>query len=45
MREGYKPCTTLCKNADGQITSNPVEIKSIWKTYFQNLVGTDLEKR
>ncbi|CAG9762581.1 unnamed protein product [Ceutorhynchus assimilis] len=40
LREGYKPRTTLYRNDERQVTSDLQQIQDTWKTYFQNLLGS-----
>ena len=37
--EGYKPSTTLCRDRENRIVSDPEKIKTIWREYFDGLLG------
>ncbi|PSN47273.1 hypothetical protein C0J52_13339 [Blattella germanica] len=41
MREGYKPRTTLCRDASGKILSNFNKIQDRWKDYFSTLLNAN----
>lgn len=43
LREGYRPRTTICRNENGQIISEPDEIKNLWKRHFQMLLENQEE--
>ena len=43
LREGYKPSTTLCRDRENRIVSDPEKIKTIWREYFDGLLGGMLQ--
>jgi hypothetical protein len=40
LKAGFQPYTDLCKGMNNKILSKEEEIKTKWKTYFQDLLTT-----
>jgi chemotaxis regulatin CheY-phosphate phosphatase CheZ len=40
LKAGFQPHTGLCRGANNEILSKEEEIKTRWKTYFQDLITT-----
>jgi len=38
LKVGFQPCTDLCRGTNNEILSKEEEIKTKWKTYFQDLL-------